>query len=397
MADRYWVGGIALGEWTPTNTAPWRSTPGASFSGTQSGFIVTFTDLKGTIAVGHHVYVEGYANTVISPSVITYTNSPTNTEGYFYSSVSRNISVRGMCAHSSNTGLSVPVAADSVFFTEGSAYYDQYIQQSIPSGQTVTITNLNMNGFRASILLGVYDDYYSLIVTGNITWPYETGAYVQALISLRSTTTINNNGNTDNGPGSFLEGINYSVNGFTPPENIIAGYLKFNGAVNLSNRTIRAFEILSDVGTSITAGTSKLICRVYESNSASARTLYDIEASVYGTVTQFIYSANATLTCNSITVPSTGEYTELLLNTVTLNKLNMQSPNVGASPFYSQFEGFPGRTVTKTGGGPVMLQVDEVRNVTFSPANTFFSVGKDFKVGFGNTNIRPSPNPLNFV
>jgi len=221
MADRYWVGGAKLGEWTASNTAPWRSTPGASFSGSQSGNIVTFSDLKGTIANGHYLYIN-FENNVQINSNITYTNAPTNTSGYFsVSGVNRNIFETGMCTHSSNTGLSVPVAADSVFFTAGSSYLDGYIYEG--DAAVKTITNLNMDGFRAYINVGYYDTPFSLVVTGAITWPYNTGAYIGAYIDLRSGTTINNNGNTiTEVQASSLGGLYYQVNGIIPPANILA-------------------------------------------------------------------------------------------------------------------------------------------------------------------------------
>ena len=396
MADRYWVGGAKLGEWTPTNTLPWRSTAGASFSGTQSGFVVTFTDLKGTIANGHYVYVNGQTNTTIS-SAITYTNSPTNTSGYFSVAASRTLSARGMCTHSSNTGVSVPVAADSVFFTAGSAYLSQEVIQSAPSAHTTTITNLNMDGFRGGAFIGTeYTGYYTITVTGTITWPFNTGAYGYAAITLNSGTTINNNGNTNIDSGGFLYNVSYLVNGTTPPANILAGSLEFTGAVNLSSRTISAYQVYARSGTTLTPGTSKLICQTYDADSNNAKTLYDVEALLFDSYVSF-YAPLSGMTFNSITLPTTGINGYLNLTNATTKYLNVQAPDVFSNVGYSSQ--IDNSTITKSGGGSVMLQVSYVTGSTFLPANTFFTVGADFsEYGvYNNTNIRPSPSPLNFV
>jgi hypothetical protein len=301
-----------------------------------------------------------------------------------------------MCTHSSNTGVSVPVAADSVFFTAGSSYLDGYIYEGDAS--TKTITNLNMDGFRGYVNVGIYSGSASLVVTGAITWPYNTGGALAVYIDLRSTTTINNNGNTTLNSGDILTGVGYQVNGIIPPANIIAYDIVFKGAVNLSNRTITATITYTDVGTTLTPGTSKLITQNYYPASVNAYTLYDVEGlNTDGTV--FFYSDANGLTCNSITMPTNGAtYTDLVVDNTSTKYLNYQSPELHSGTFRILSVTGTAKTITKTGGGSVMLQINTAQDVNFSPANTFFTVGADYPAtGFLFSNIRPSPNPLNFV
>ena len=399
MADRYWVGGSVLGEWTPTNTLPWRSTAGASFSGSQSGNIVTFSNLQGTIAVGHYVYVSGYANTTIASNLVF---NPNGTSGSFRTAASRTISETGMCTHSSNTGLSVPVAADSVFFTAGSSYLDGYINQSAPSPTITTITNLNMNGFRgAATNFGYQYDIFSLVVTGTITWPYNTEDYLSAYIDLRSTTTINNNGNTTINYGDTLYGVSYQVNGIIPPDNIIGQEVLLRGTVNLSNRIITAGLVSTYPGTTLTPGTSKLITQAYYAESVNALTLYDVEGlkrdgAVY--FNTYLSGLGTLVINNSLTIPTTEPYAEVVIGPISVKNFKMQASDLTNVINTYVFNG-NNSTITKTGGGSVMIQATNVAGGTFLPANTFFTVAYDFSAPgmYGNTNLRPSPSPLNFV
>jgi hypothetical protein len=299
-----------------------------------------------------------------------------------------------MCTHSSNTGSSVPGLEDSVFFTAGSAYLDGLIYDE--DATVKTITNLNMDGFRGFFQVGYYITPFSLVVTGTITWPYNTGAYIGAYIDLRSGTTINNNGNTAAQLNASLNGLYYQVDGIIPPANIIASNVLFKGAVNLSNRTITALGIYSGAGTTVTPGTSKLICGAYNSDSVNAKTLYDVE----GLVPDYIgfFSAVDGLICNSITIPANSTYVELALNNTTTKYLTFQSPNLYIGTFRILSNTGTPKTLTKSDGGSVMLQINAAQDITFLPANTFFTVGADYTTGgFGSTNLRPSPNPLNFV
>lgn len=395
MADRYWVGGSALGNWTTSNTAPWRSTPGASFSGSQSGNTVTFSNLQGTIAVGHYVYVNGYASTTIASNLVF---NPDGTSGSFRTAASRTISTKGMCTHSSNTGVSVPGTADSVYLTAGSCYLDGNVTYAI--GSVYTITNLNMDGFKGGAIdFGLVSPSYSLFFTGTITFPYNTGANIySAFFDLRSGATINNNGNTTLNSGDMLNNVNYQVNGITPPANIIAYEVSLKGAVNLSNRTITAVVTYALTGATVTPGTSKLITQNYYSYSVNASTLYDVEGlNIDGTV--FLYSDADGLICNSITMPTSGTtYTDLVINNTSTKYLNYQSPDLYNGTFRIISISGTTKTLTKIGGGSVMLQINSAQDITFLPANTFFTVGADYTTGgFNGTNLRPSPNPLNFV
>jgi len=91
---------------------------------------------------------------------------------------------------------------------------------------------------------------------------------------------------------------------------------------------------------------------------------------------------------------------ELALNNTTTKYLTFQSPNLDSNYFVYRIRSNDGspKTLTKSGGGSVMLQINTAQDITFSPANTFFTVGADYPAtGFLSSNIRPSPNPLNFV
>ena len=399
MATKYWVGGAAIGTWTSSNTTPWRSTPGASFSGTQSGYVVTFSNLKGTIDYGHYVYVTAIASAIIN-SAITYTNSPTNTAGYFNINTPRTLTARAMCTASSNVAVSAPSTLDTVIFDAGSAYTSSIVNQSLTG--PYTITNLNMDGFRGVANNFGENGIYYMKVTGTITWPYNTGASIDAWINLASGTIINNNGNTNLANSSELSGVNYLAESITVPANVLAYRLTLNGAVNLSNRTIAVENLIANVGTTLTPGTSTVKCTYFTSASANAKTLNNVET-VAVSYTNVFYSDVPGLVVNSLTATTFTDdlggssFGDVYLDNTTVKYINVQNPNFSIGGGIYSSSGTP-VTVTKSGGGSVMLQVLGVGSINFSPANTFFSVGMDFTDPvFASTNIRPSPSPLNFV
>jgi hypothetical protein len=420
MANRYWVGGGFLGEWTPTNRAPWRTTPGASFSGIATadpgvGSRITFTNLKGLIANTHYLYNVTFPGfTARIASAITYTNSPANTEGYFAFTSTNTVLLNtelAICAHSSDTGVDVPTSVDSVYLDAGSAYIGQEVKQSGPRPGSVTILDLNMNGFRGTASLGQqFSISYALNVRNSITWPYNTGADGYALISLLNTynpagTTIINNGNTL--PTGFLAGVEYRISGFTPPVNIIAAVVILNGTINLSDRTIISKTIFANESTSvITPGTSTLITNTYVSNDNTATNTINNVIGLSTNTASGYSVVNTGLIHNTITILQTPPESLIPFSSsfdvdapCTYNNLNMQFSDLVFID--SSIKAQDTVTLTKSisqGVRPYMLQVREIQNVNFSPTRTAFVVGADFNSGrYTGTNIRPSPNPLNFL
>jgi hypothetical protein len=419
MADRYWVGGNTISLTWSNSLLPWRASPGSSFNGTQGGpptnntLRIDFVDLAGPIANGHTLYIVSISGPAGTVAGLTFTDAE-QTEGYFFVTTSRSLQTRRAMytAPGSTAGVSVPVAGDTAYFTAGSGYRTG---GTISLDTNRTVGALDLDGFRGVLRLGTggFGFFNQLTVNGNIRWP-NTGLTVllDAFIKLvpPSTgiagSTIDNNGITT--VDTNLETVIYSVDGFTPPDNIIAGSVTFIGTVNLSNKTIISKNINAVNATLINPGTSTLICNSYSVDTfdtIAVKNLHNVEA-LYTVVDNYAFYTQETagFVYNSLGIVQPEEiYSTMTTESCTVNTLNFKSsvtPQYGNTSLYGNTPG--STTITKSTAqntNPVFLQIGDVYGIIFQPPNTFFTVGADFSrfSAHSNTNLRPSPNPLNFL
>jgi hypothetical protein len=274
---------------------------------------------------------------------------------------------------------------------EGSSYGNDSIEQYDDPTYNAIIHSLNMNGFRGACYIGQLSYNNSTLTVNNaITLP-ANNTRPTVFIKLTATTTINNNGFSD--PNTMY--IAYYANGITVPDNIICRVLYLQNSVNLSNKTIIANTVYAETGSTITPGTSTIKMYLYYPDSVNGRTLYNVEPIKVSGSYRFGTPTGVTtpLVFNSFVVPSEGgNQSFVYLRNVTVNKFVFQRPWTSLLDQRIQSS-----TITKSGVSPVMIQAKNVSTSTFSPVNTFFSVGKDFTNIASVVNLRPSPNPLNFL
>ena len=419
MATYYWVGNT--NSWsTSASSANISATSGkASFSGSRASgsFTVFFTDLIGTISSGDILYVPnaGPINDPIS-SGPTFTNSPTNTAGYFTTTANYPIVLKGLTTISSSatTGIQ-PVTGDTLIFNA----YSMYTTGIMYFNSTgISLGNLNLTGFRGSLANYSSAIYGYLTVTGTITFPVARSSIAYSLpttpipIGLTSTTVINNNGTTAFNLLALQSIISYFAGAITLPANIIAYKLSANGST-LGSAT---YDVNTFIGPVANAGTSTINCVNF---TGAGSTYYNVTfngdtaaaSNSYGN-----FYLNDSNTYNILSVKKYSNFNSIFFYvtdgvTSTANKFIF---NLGTSPYDFGNIVAPGNgriTFTQSSGKfPVYIQgtsdpaVDGigygVYNVAFNPANTFFSDQVDYTKPSSaalDVNLRPSPSPMMMV
>jgi len=420
MATKYWVGGSGI--WSATNTANWRLVSGsASFSGARASGVttVTFTGLVGTIVAGDIILLNGVNKGAVAaiPNVV-FTNSPTNTAGYFSSTTSTVILSSGLTT-SAGTASAVPTTGDAIIFNQYSMYSNNVVDYDSSYGPA--LASLNFTGMRGTIYTtGASSVSLVPSVSGLITFPVAaSGVYPNAFyILLTNTTTINNNGTTTFTLNSMSSSIIYYVNGLTNlPTNIIANALDIQDSattLSLGSATYILFEFYSLLRpASMNAGTSNIIAASFSGNNATYNNVtidLNIGAFISNAAVGYVYDSNiynvlSIINGNMLPASTNGYVYFDNASTQTANKFNLlvSTDNSLSMTAYSTTA-----TLTQTNSKPVYIQgtlpsstlanFAGIWGMTFNPANTFFSVGDDYSNSSPpNVRLRPSPSPLNFV
>jgi hypothetical protein len=259
-------------------------------------------------------------------------------------------------------------------------------------------------------------------VSGLITFPVAASVNVNPsnlfYITLTNTTTINNSGTTALTSNTMQSITTFYVNGLTVlPTNIIAyalSILDSTTTLSLGYATYRLYQFYSLLRpASIMAGTSTIIAASFTGNGATYNNvtldlsiLSDLYGSVYGEVIgSNTYNVFSIINGDRLPTYLDGFVLFDVAVTQTANKFNliMASDNsLSMIPFGNT------ATLTQTNNKPVYIQGTRpsstvngesgIYGMTFNPANTFFSVGNDYKdANPANVRLRPSPSPLNFV
>ena len=451
MATLYWMGGGAA--WEPVASATylcWNTvSPSASFTGTAPASTVspyaavfTFTNMIGTPVVGDNIYINGVAVARVF-SAPTFTDSPTNTAGYF--------SIRYFVSQSSTTTAQVsaayatatatpPVAGDNIIINQYGMFSSDVIISKITG---LSFASLNLSGMRGAIVQNTYN--LGITISGLITFPaLRAVTYVKSseplVISLTNTTTIDNNGTTKLSKYALQSIIIFyapSTTATTIPSNIIVGelYIGASNTVNLGSATyyVSAFvnystsmnagtstiNIDNDVGTQVgftstfpfISGTPIIPGDFYGSSNNTGRTFYNLIAngvSIRDTGNSFnIFTlANVTITSGYLGIDANYG------TTITANKFNLltsATPVTIIGPGYGTVGA--NMTLHQNSSQQVLIQgtlppsktssdIDGISNTTFTPANTFFSVANDYSKSFiptGNVGLRPATTPMMMV
>ena len=410
MATYYWVGGG--GAWTGAYSSHLSTTTGkASFQGSRvsPSTVINYTNLVGTISIGDRIYAnQGYIGLA--------TSDATNPSGFFSTDTSTTVALSGMTIYNSASGYTL-TSSDTVIVNQYSLYTTESIDIYFVS-PSISIAALDMSLMRGEIKSSTTSTTTYLSVLTTLTFPpARTTAYLTtpAILGVSATTTINNNGVT--APTSFNQQGNVAIvcTGLTAiPTNIVAYSLYLNtstsAVTNLGAATPVVVSFYNYLAPAyFNAGTSTITCSFFTGggntyNNVTFNQSFPGPNSIYDSNTYNIFSINPQPDGTPLSSSNSILFTSG--TTTTANKFNFNfgsSPTATYSVMASDSTGFTA-AITQTNNKFTYIQgLDTAVNIglygiTFSPANTFFSVQQDYTAStLLNTNIRPSPSPMMMV